>query len=118
MTAEWCMEERCRCRHWLSGSMPTHQRGEDCPPKSRPVSAHDQVARAWHDGSFHAADGTPFGGPLCNCDRIAGRIMPMLADAWSAGYDKGEECYADAMNPDHLCFTNPFESEEDRHVDQ
>lgn len=28
----WCREERCRHRHWRSGSMPTHRRGADCPP--------------------------------------------------------------------------------------
>ncbi|MGH4000245.1 MAG: hypothetical protein ACRDTJ_22610 [Pseudonocardiaceae bacterium] len=27
----WCREESCTWRHWRSGSMPTHRRGDDCP---------------------------------------------------------------------------------------
>ena len=27
----WCRDESCRHRHWRSGDMPTHRRGEDCP---------------------------------------------------------------------------------------
>lgn len=29
----WCFAEHCRYRHWRSGSMPTHQRGEHCPER-------------------------------------------------------------------------------------
>lgn len=53
------------------------------------MTARERVARVWHEGSDHAADGTPFGGPLCNCWRVAGRIMPMLAEAWDEGYPVG-----------------------------
>ncbi len=28
---KWCREETCVHRHWRSGSMPTHRRGESCP---------------------------------------------------------------------------------------
>lgn len=28
---EWCREEGCEFRHWRSGDMPTHKRGERCP---------------------------------------------------------------------------------------
>ena len=45
------------------------------------MTASERVARDWHEGSDHAKDGTPFGGPLCNCDRVAGRMLPMLRDA-------------------------------------
>ena len=51
------------------------------------MNVRERVARAWHAGSDHAAE--PFGGPLCNCDRVAERIMPMLAVAWKAGRTKG-----------------------------
>lgn len=27
----YCMAEHCEHRHWRSGGMPTHQRGEHCP---------------------------------------------------------------------------------------
>ena len=48
----------------------------------------ERVARAWHEGSDHA-DYSPFGGPLCNCWQVAGRIMPMLRDAWGEGEQAG-----------------------------
>lgn len=28
---QWCRREDCRHRHWRSGDMPTHRRGDDCP---------------------------------------------------------------------------------------
>lgn len=31
------------------------------------------MALNWHAESDHAADGTEYGAPLCNCDRIAHR---------------------------------------------
>lgn len=33
----------------------------------------ETMARNWHNTSDHAKDGTPYGGTLCNCDRIAHR---------------------------------------------
>lgn len=77
------------------------------------MSGRDQVARSWHEGSDHAAV-EPFGGPLCNCDRVAGRIMPMLADAWADGAMQGHEDHEFGVEE----WTNPYETEEDRHVDQ
>lgn len=75
------------------------------------MTARERVARAWHAGSDHAADGAPFGGPLCNCYRVAERMLPMLADAWWEGFDAGWSAqYPDDHTP------NPYE--EDRHVDQ
>ena len=50
------------------------------------VTARERVARAWHEVSDHA-DHSPFGGPLCNCDRVAERIIPMLRDAFYDGAD-------------------------------
>lgn len=78
-----------------------------------------QVARTWHAGSGHAADGMPFGGPLCNCQRVAGRIMPMLRDAW----EDAVEMAADKgwLHVDAVADTsdrNPYRAEEGRHVDQ
>ena len=70
-----------------------------------PIS--ERVARTWHEGSDHATDGTPFGGPLCNCWRAAGRLMPMLRDAWWDGWS--------AQDPDEHA-PNPYL--EGRHVDQ
>ena len=72
------------------------------------MNACESVARAWHDGSDHAADGEPFGGPLCNCLAMAGRIVPMLAEAFNDGMTSG--ILAQSYVP------NPYE--EDRHVDQ
>lgn len=28
----WCRREDCTWRHWRSGGVPTHRRGDDCPP--------------------------------------------------------------------------------------
>ena len=67
------------------------------------VTARERVARSWHEVSDHA-DHSPFGGPLCNCWQAAERIMPMLAEAHNEGfYGRG---------------INPYETEEDCHVDQ
>ncbi|GLB62682.1 hypothetical protein NCCP2495_05600 [Dietzia sp. NCCP-2495] len=81
------------------------------------MTARERVARVWHAGSDHAKDGSPFGGPLCNCWRVAGRIMPMLDHAWTEGW---AECYewlqmAPASQPEP---TSPYEAEEAHHVDQ
>ena len=65
------------------------------------VTARERVARDWHAGSDHA-ETEPFGGPLCNCDRVAERIMPMLAEAHNEGF------YGRGLNP----------YEEDRHADR
>lgn len=62
------------------------------------MNLREHVARAWHAGSDHAAD-EPFGGPLCNCWRVAGRIVPMLAEAWEMGRE---------YDP------NPYKTEEDQ----
>ena len=43
------------------------------------MNLREHVARSWHEGADHAAE-TPFGGPLCNCDQVAGRIIPMLRE--------------------------------------
>ena len=81
------------------------------------MTARERVARAWHDGSDHAADGVPFGGPLCNCDRVAERLVPMLADAWEDGHDTATD-----SSPGDVWFSawtdNPNPYLEDRHVDQ
>ena len=73
------------------------------------VTARERVARAWHAGSDHAADGELFGGPLCNCWQVAERIIPMLRDAFDDGW------YARAL-PASRETLNPYE--EGRHVDQ
>ena len=36
---------------------------------------HDDMAHQWHEASDHGKDGTPFGGYLCNCERIAERAV-------------------------------------------
>lgn len=77
------------------------------------MTARERVARVWHEGSDHAADGAPFGGPLCNCWQVADRIMPMLRDAWDRGH--GAPC--DQWVVGEMCreyHPNPYESEEDR----
>lgn len=78
------------------------------------MTARESVARSWHEGSDHAAE-TPFGGPLCNCERVADRIMPMLADAWENGHDTATD-----SSPGDVWFAawtdnpNPYEAEEGR----
>lgn len=58
------------------------------------MSAIEGVARHWHKGSDHAADGAAFGSPTCNCLRVAKRMMPMLAYAHDAGfYGRGANPY-------------------------
>ena len=88
------------------------------------MTVRERVARAWHVESDHAADGVPFGGPLCNCDQVAGRIMPMLAEAWGVGRTTGiwdvtiRGKWDDDGNLLVRPTPNPYETEEDRHVDQ
>ena len=81
------------------------------------MTARERVARAWHTGSDHADD-EPFGGPLCNCDRVAGRIMPMLREAWAAGQEAGINDDLGDWEVAPSITRNPYETEEDRHVDQ
>jgi hypothetical protein len=47
----------------------------------------ERMARAWHEVSDHAADGMPFGGPLCNCERIAERAQKL---GWSLGVEHSD----------------------------
>ena len=81
------------------------------------MNVRERIARAWHEGSDHAKDGTPFGGPLCNCWQVAGRLVPMLSEAWAdaigEAYDRG---WIHDYGRDEMIDRNPFE--EDRHVDQ
>lgn len=67
----------------------------DVPP---PNALDQQVARRWHEGSDHARDGEPFGGPLCNCMKVAGRLRPMLHQEWSDGWGYGWRSGQDAVN--------------------
>ena len=76
------------------------------------MNTRERVARAWHAGSDHADE--PFGGPLCNCDRVAGRMLPMLAEAWRHG---ANNAWAFVFNRAQTDLRNPYD-EEDRHVDQ
>ena len=81
------------------------------------MNTREHVARAWHAGSGHADE--PFGGPLCNCDRVAGRIMPMLAKSWREGRRAAVYYMIAAdLGLNRRNLPNPYESEEDRHVDQ
>lgn len=75
------------------------------------VTAREHVARSWHAGSDHA-DGTPFGGPLCNCNQVAGRIMPMLAAVWNAAV--GSLVHDDGTPVEVVANINPYEAEEDQ----
>lgn len=81
------------------------------------MNVRERVARQWHAGSDHAADGAPFGGPLCNCTQVAGRIMPMLSKAYDEGWfsavgsapgDVWVDEWTDGPEQD-----NPYETEED-----
>lgn len=65
----------------------------------------EDVARRWHDGSDHARDGSPFGGHLCNCMRVAKRVTPMLAAAWLDGYSLGDEW---GLAPDSEGYNVPY----------
>ena len=53
------------------------------------ATARERVARSWHDGSDHA-DHSPFGGPLCNCDQVAERMLPMLRESYRRGLEDGQ----------------------------
>lgn len=81
------------------------------------MNVRERVARAWHAGSDHAAD-EPFGGPLCNCLTVAGRIMPMLRKTYDDGWfsaigSSPDDVWFDAWADDD---SNPYK--EDRHVEQ
>lgn len=74
----------------------------------------ERVARAWHAGSEHAAE-SPFGGPLCNCWQVAGRIMPMLREAWREGRKAGvDDMIAADLGVNRRNLPNPYETKEDR----
>lgn len=81
------------------------------------MDVRERVARAWHAGSDHA-DHSPFGGPLCNCWQVAERIMPMLREAWAAGQETGINDDLGDWEVAPSITHNPYETEEDRHVDQ
>ena len=51
----WCREESCRHRHWRSGDMPTHRRGEGCP-------APDTLADRVQALAAGRSDASPEGG--------------------------------------------------------
>ena len=78
------------------------------------MTTRERVARAWHAGSDHAVTES-FGGPLCNCLAVAERMLPMLRDAFDDGADAACE-HVFSGHPGEL--PNPYETEEDRHVDQ
>lgn len=40
---EWCREESCVHRHWRSGGMPTHRRGDDCPATAAVPDAREHL---------------------------------------------------------------------------
>ncbi|QYC53744.1 hypothetical protein SEA_LEROY_78 [Gordonia phage Leroy] len=68
---EWCREESCRYRHWRSGDMPTHRRGEHCPPVTPEATADDvveKVARVPHAVHNHGSEDGP--GLACNEVRL------------------------------------------------
>ena len=52
------------------------------------MSAVEDVARRWHEGSDHTKSGSPFGGHLCNCLAVAERMLPLLVEAWDRGYTR------------------------------
>lgn len=75
------------------------------------MSAVEEVARRWHDGSDHARDGSPFGGHLCNCTRVAKRLTPMLRQVWNDAYRDGDRwgtTGGDGMGRPFL--PNPYEA--------
>lgn len=85
------------------------------------MNLREHVARSWHEGSDHAADGVPFGGPLCNCDQVAGRIIPMLSKAYDEGWFSAvgsapEDVWVDEWT-DGPEQDNPYKTG-DSHVDQ
>lgn len=46
-------------------------------------------------------------------------MLPMLAEAWLACADEARDCgYLGAIDHEQLINRDPYESEEDRHVDQ
>ena len=74
------------------------------------MSVRERVAHSWHEGSDHSAD-EPFGGPLCNCDQVAGRIIPMLREAWAAGQEAGvNDDPGDWEHPPSIT-RNPYEED-------
>lgn len=50
MSDEYCFAEHCRYRHWQSGSMPTHRRGDTCPKEYTP--ARDMVLEGYARAPF------------------------------------------------------------------
>lgn len=48
-------------------------------------------------------------------ERVAERIMPILAEAWLRGVN---DAWAFMFNEAQTDLPNPYETEEDRHVDQ
>jgi len=39
------------------------------------------LAEQWHAMSDHAANGTPFGAGLCNCEKLSGRVGALVSSA-------------------------------------
>lgn len=67
------------------------------------MSERDEIARAWHEGSDHARDGSPFGGGLCNCENVADRLLALKrwwqGEAWREGWVAGRWGASWATNP-------------------
>ena len=65
---------------------------------SNPAAELTDLAREWHELSDHAADGTPFGGGLCNCIKQAERVERILAARLAAGGAAADEGLKDERN--------------------
>lgn len=76
------------------------------------MSVREHVARSWHEVSDHAAE-SPFGGPMCNCDQVAERILPMLREAWAAGQEAGINDDLGDWEVAPSITHNPYEPEEE-----
>ena len=77
------------------------------------MTTRERVARAWHEGSDHAKDDIPFGGPMCNCWQVAERIMPMLAGAWREGRKAGvDDMIAADLGVNRRNLINPYEEDQ------
>lgn len=50
MSDEYCFAEHCRYRHWQSGSMPTHRKGDGCPKEYTPST--DEVRDVFASDEF------------------------------------------------------------------
>lgn len=94
MSDEYCFSEKCQYRHWRSGSMPTHRKGDGCPKPHTPTTGEVEDDYAYNEWDTDAEEEVP------RREAFRRWHSAELAAAWEAGYN--------ACHEDHQRKTGPL----------